>query len=156
MLKTNVVPKITFLYFFLCSARVLLTSTRLLFSLAISSFFEASISLFSKPYSPGLTLHGYLSKILARSCQDVGKILAKILPRYCQELQDFMVRSYQESYVPKKKIILKSYLGRKNLKGSQQKDTSMQIYIVRHDNFLLTRYKIWLTSAYYAVYLGRH
>ena len=30
---------------------------------------------------PGSTLHGYLSKILARSCQDLGKILAKILPR---------------------------------------------------------------------------
>ena len=30
---------------------------------------------------PGLTLHGYLSKILARSCQNLGKILAKILPR---------------------------------------------------------------------------
>ena len=30
---------------------------------------------------PGSTLYGYLSKILARSCQDLGKILAKILPR---------------------------------------------------------------------------
>ena len=34
--------------------------------------------------------------ILVRSWQDLGKILAKILPRYCQELQDVMVRSYQE------------------------------------------------------------
>ena len=40
-------------------------------------------------YLPGSTLHGYLSKILARSCQDLGKILA----RYWQELQDAMVRS---------------------------------------------------------------
>ena len=59
--------------------------------------------------------------ILIRSCQDLGKILAKILARYCQELQDVMVRSYQESHVPKKNFIVKSYLGRKDLKGSQQK-----------------------------------
>ena len=31
--------------------------------------------------------------ILLGSCQDLGKIL----PRYCQELQNAMVRSYQES-----------------------------------------------------------
>ena len=31
---------------------------------------------------PGSTLHGYLSKILARSCQDLGKILA----RSCQDI----------------------------------------------------------------------
>ena len=43
------------------------------------------------------TLHRYLSKILAKSCQDLGKILAKILPRYCKELQDVMIRSYQQS-----------------------------------------------------------
>ena len=61
-------------------------------------------------YLPGSTLHGYLSKILARSCQDLGKTLAKILPRYWQELQDVMVRSYQESHVPKKTFIVKSYL----------------------------------------------
>ena len=57
---------------------------------------------------PWSTLHGYLSKISARSCQDLGKILAKILPRYCQELQDVMVKSYQESHVPKKNFIEKS------------------------------------------------
>ena len=59
---------------------------------------------FRGPFSslPGLTLHGYLSQILARSCQDLGKILAKILPRYWQELQGVMVRSYQESHVSKK------------------------------------------------------
>ena len=39
---------------------------------------------FSNLLGPGLTLHGYLSKILARSCQDLGTLLAKILPRYCQ------------------------------------------------------------------------
>ena len=54
---------------------------------------------------PGSTLHGYLSKILARSCQNLGKILAKILSRYWQELQDVMVRSYQESHVPKKTLL---------------------------------------------------
>ena len=59
---------------------------------------------------PGSILHGYLSKILARSCQDLEKILAKILPRYWQELQDVMVRSYQESHVPKKTFIVKSYV----------------------------------------------
>ena len=90
--------------------------------------------------------------ILVRSCQDLTKILAKILPRYCKELQDVMVKPYQESHVPKKNFIVKSYLGRKDLKG-QQKYTSMQIYIVRQDNFLLARYKISLQSAY-AVYLG--
>ena len=87
--------------------------------------------------NPGSALHGYLSKILARTFQDLRKILAKILPRYCQELQDVLVGCYQESHVTKKNFIVKSYLGRKeDLKGSQQKYTSMQIYIVRHDNFL--------------------
>ena len=81
---------------------------------------------------PGSTLHGYLSKISGRSCQDLGKILAKIVTRYCQELQDAMVRSYQESHVSKKTFIVKSYLERKNLKGSQQKAKFLQIYIVRH------------------------
>ena len=57
---------------------------------------DASTQTFSRP---GSTLHGYLSKILARSCQDLGKILAKIVTRYLQELQDAMVRSYQESHV---------------------------------------------------------
>ena len=59
-------------------------------------------------------------------------ILAKILPRYWQELQDVMVRSYQESHVPMKTFIVKSDLERKNLTGSQQKSTFLQIYIVRH------------------------
>ena len=70
--------------------------------------------------------------ILVRFWQDLGKILAKILPRYWQELQDVMVRSYQESQVPKKTFIVKSSTERKNLKGSQQKSTILQIYIVRH------------------------
>ena len=65
--------------------------------------------------------------ILVRS----WKILAKIVTRYCQELQDAMLRSYQESHVSKKTFIVKSYL-EKNLKGSQQKSTFLQIYIVRH------------------------
>ena len=45
-------------------------------------------------------------------------ILAKILPRDSQELQDVMVRSYEESHVPKKNFIVKCYLGRKDLKGT--------------------------------------
>ena len=56
--------------------------------------------------------------------------------------QDVMVRSYQESHVPKKTFIVKSYLARKNLKGSQQKSAFLQIYIVRHGNFMLAMYKI--------------
>ena len=59
------------------------------------------------------TLHGYLIKILARSCQDLGKILAKIVTRYCQELQDAMVRSYQESHVSKKNLTKKPNMARK-------------------------------------------
>ena len=62
---------------------------------------------------PGSTLHGYLSKILARSCQDLGKILAKIVTRYCQELQDAIVRSYQESHVSKKNLTKKPNMARK-------------------------------------------
>ena len=71
-------------------------------------------------------------EILVRSWQDLGKILAKIVRRYCQELQDAMVRSYQESHVSKKTFIVKSYLERKNLKGSHQQSTFLQIYILRH------------------------
>ena len=63
--------------------------------------------------------------ILVRSCQDLGKILAKILPRYCQKLQDVMVRSYQESHVPKKNFIAKSYLARKK---SERKSTEINIF----------------------------
>ena len=66
-------------------------------------------------FTPGSTLHGYLSKILARSCQDLGKILAKIVTRYCQELQDAMVRSYQESHVSKKNLTKKPNMARKIL-----------------------------------------
>ena len=81
--------------------------------------------------------------ILVRSWQDLVKILEQSWLRSCQDLAMVlilqMVRSYQESHVPKKNFIVKS---RKNLKGSQQKSTSMQIYIVRHDNFLFARYKI--------------
>ena len=69
-----------------------------------------------KLYSPpGSTLHGYLSKISARSCQDLGKILAKIVTRYCQELQDAIVRSYQDSHVSKKSLTKKPNMARKIL-----------------------------------------
>ena len=71
--------------------------------------------------------------ILVRSWQDLGTILAKILSRYCHGIHFAMIRSYQEIHVPKKNFIVESYLARKDLKGSQQKSTSIQIYIVRHD-----------------------
>ena len=58
------------------------------------------------------------------------------MPRYCQELQDVIERSYQESHVPKKNFIVKSYLGKKDLTGSQQKYTALLIFVVRHENFL--------------------
>ena len=53
--------------------------------------------------------------ILVRSWQDLGKILAKIVTRYCQELQDAMVRSYQESHVSKKNLTKKPNMARKKL-----------------------------------------
>ena len=53
--------------------------------------------------------------ILVRSWQDLGKILAKIVTRYCQELQDAMVRSYQESHVSKKNLTEKPNMARKIL-----------------------------------------
>ena len=62
--------------------------------------------------------------ILVRSCQVLGKILAKILPRYWQELKDVMVRSYQESHVPKKTFIVKSNLERKK---AERKSTKINI-----------------------------
>ena len=95
----------------------------------------------SAPYNPGLTINGYLSNILARSCPNLRTILAKILSRSCHGINFTMVRSYQESHVPKKNFIVKFYLARKNLKESQEKLTSMRIYIVRHDNLLFARYK---------------
>ena len=81
--------------------------------------------------------------ILVRSWQDLGKILAKIVTRYCQELQDAMVRSYQESHVSKKNLTKKPNMARKILlrnpiwkeKKSERKSTKstfLQIYIVRH------------------------
>ena len=73
-----------------------------------------------------------LAKILEKSCQDLGKILAKFLPRHWQELQDLRVRSYQESHVPKKTFIVKSYLERNKSGRSKQKSTFLQIYIVGH------------------------
>ena len=65
--------------------------------------------------------------ILVRPWQDLSTILAKILSRSCHGTHFAMVRSYQENHVPKKNFIVKSYLARKNLKGSQQKSTSMYI-----------------------------
>ena len=66
--------------------------------------------------------------ILVRSCQDLGKILAKILPRYCQNLQDVMVRFYQESHVPKK-FFCKILFGQKR---SERKSTKIYIYADLH------------------------
>ena len=76
--------------------------------------------------------------------QERGKILEQSWLGPCQDLAMVfiaMVRSYQESHVPKKNFIVKSYLARKNLEGSQQKSTSLQLYIVRHEKFLLAIYK---------------
>ena len=53
--------------------------------------------------------------ILVRSWQDLGKILAKTVTRYCQELQDAIVRSYQESHVSKKNLTKKPNMARKIL-----------------------------------------
>ena len=53
--------------------------------------------------------------IIVKSWQDLGKILAKIVTRYCQELQDAMVRSYQESHVSKKNLTKKPNMARKIL-----------------------------------------
>ena len=66
--------------------------------------------------------------ILKRSCQDLEKILAKILPRYWQELQDVMVRSYQESHVPKKTFLVKSYLERKKSERKSKINISADLY----------------------------
>ena len=64
--------------------------------------------------------------ILVRFWQDLGKNLAKILPRYCQELQDVMVRPYQEeSHDLKKNFIAKSYLARKK---SERKSMKINIF----------------------------
>ena len=43
-------------------------------------------------------------------------------------MKDIMVRSYQESLVPKKYFIEKSHLAKK----CERKSTKMQVYIVRH------------------------
>ena len=91
---------------------------------------------------PGLTLHEYLSKILARSCQDLGKILAKIVTRYCQELQDVVVRSYQDSHVPKKNFIVKSYLPKQIWNEVNENQHLCRFtLLVRHVNFLFAMYK---------------
>ena len=42
--------------------------------------------------------------ILVRSWQDLGTIVAKILTKYCHGIHFAMVRSYQESHVPKKNL----------------------------------------------------
>ena len=73
--------------------------------------------------------------IVVRSWQDLGSVLAKILPRPCHGIHFAMVRSYQESHVHKKNLIVKSQFG-------QKKSTFMQIYLVIHDKFLLARYNI--------------
>ena len=78
------------------------------------------------------TLHGYLSEILARSCQDLGKILAEILPRYCQELQDVMEDLIKRAMFPRKSLMQTPCWTEKNLEGGQEKPTFLRIYVVRH------------------------
>ena len=80
--------------------------------------------------------------ILLGSLQDLGTILAKILSRYYHGIHFTKVKSYQENHAPKEVFIIKSNLASKNLTGSQQKSTSLQICIVRHENFLLAKYKV--------------
>ena len=65
-----------------------------------------------------------------------------ILVRYWQELQDVMVRSYQESHVPKKTFIVKSYLERKKSERTSTKiNNSADLY--RYTlKLLLAIYKI--------------
>ena len=75
-----------------------------------------------------------LVTLLVRSWQDLRTILAKIMTRSCQRIHFAMVRSSQESHVPKKNFIEKSV--------NKNQHLHQQIYIVRHDNFLLPRYKI--------------
>ena len=83
---------------------------------------------------------GY-SKILLRSAtyRLIFLNCAKILPKISRCHGKILSREP----CSEEKFYWKSYLARKNLNGSQQKSTSKQIYIVRHDNFLLARYKIW-------------
>ena len=54
--------------------------------------------------------------ILVRSWQDLGTILAKILSRFCDGIHFAMVRSYQESHVPKKFFCNKILFGKKIMK----------------------------------------
>ena len=63
--------------------------------------------------------------ILVRSWQDLGRILADILSRSRQGIHFAMVRSYQESYVPKKFFFIKSYLVRKK---SEMESAKIIIY----------------------------
>ena len=49
--------------------------------------------------------------ILVRSWKD----LVKILEQSCRGIHFAMVRFYQESHVPKKNLIVKSYLARKKI-----------------------------------------
>ena len=65
--------------------------------------------------------------ILVRTWQDRSNILEQSWLRSCHGIHFAMVRSYQESHVPKENFIVNSYLARKNLEGTQQKSTSMQI-----------------------------
>ena len=56
---------------------------------------------------PGLTLHGYLSKILARSWQDLGTILAKIVSRSCHGIHgcQHVVRVWKDLALAAKMLV---------------------------------------------------
>ena len=64
------------------------------------------------PYNSthGLTLHGYLSKFLTRSWQDLGTILANVLSRSCKGIHFagqayIQEKTYKEARDSKKNLI---------------------------------------------------
>ena len=77
--------------------------------------------------------------ILVRFWKDLGKILGQSWLTSCQDLA--MVFILPREPCSFYKNIVKSYLARKHLQGSEQNLTSLQIYIARDYNFLLARYK---------------
>ena len=74
--------------------------------------------------SPEMTLFGYLSRILTRSCRDLGNILKKVLPRYYQELRDVMARSYEDYQDYKKNLAKRATIPKKlsNKTPADQRD----------------------------------
>ena len=78
--------------------------------------------------------------ILVRSWQDLVKILEQSWLRSCHGIHFAMARSYQESHVPQKNFIVKSYLTGKKCERRSTKCNKMQ------QNAIYARYKILLKS----------